>query len=106
MRQINNCRTLLDAHRILPGSMDPASTLPVAGIETAVQDIQYTLMKLASHAIARKDVANVEELINHNAENEIEREWTDEEIVEQIWLDEIEANGGEMDDEPEEPLIS
>jgi hypothetical protein len=52
---------------------------------------------------------STEELIGNIAEITTEKEWADEEIVDQVQLDKIEEGGGDieaMEEVPCEPLIS
>ncbi|KAH9983356.1 hypothetical protein BJV74DRAFT_714856, partial [Russula compacta] len=78
-------------------------------VQSAVTELQDALAKLAVHAIAERDVADVEELISNEVERVTEQGWSDEDIVEQVRLDKIEAGGGKIEaaeEEDEKPLIT
>jgi hypothetical protein len=92
--------------------VDPVLTEPEC-VKKAVNDLQDSLSRLVlTGQIAPRDVPTVEELISNTAEKETEAPWSDQDIVDQVRINEIEDKGetvAELDDTPPpdaKPLMS
>lgn len=81
--------------------IDPALTN--TAVDSSIAQLDAALNELAAAAILPRNVISSAKLVAMKEEVVTEEEWTDEDIVEQVRFDEIEAAGGVIE-ELQEPL--
>ncbi|KAH8116527.1 hypothetical protein DFH11DRAFT_1506382 [Phellopilus nigrolimitatus] len=91
--------------------MDTGTAADVEHVEQAIDELQAALQKLSvSGAVTQRNLLTVEDLLDVAAENITEEEWTDDEIVDQVRINAVEASGGVVegldDSEHDAPLMS
>lgn len=99
-------------HPIHPIPIDPTLQTPGQAQESndvvvAVAELDAALKRLAVDHVTKKDVMSADELLEVAGEKITEGEWTDQDIVDQIRIDQCESNGEdvpELDAEPLEPI--
>jgi hypothetical protein len=103
-KTVANCWThtgILPSDRDTEIPLDPA--LLSVGTDDAIEQLNAALKELSINAIASRDVMSAAELVSLEAEKVTEEEWTDEDIVEQVKFDQVEAEGGEVEELQEPP---
>lgn len=74
-----------------------------SSINDAMAKLEQAIQELSLTAIAQRDVLSAAELVSVEAEQVTEQEWTDEDIIQQVKFDQIEEDGGEVE-ELQDPL--
>jgi hypothetical protein len=90
---------------MLGPAQNPDGTLKDAKDIDAIKELDSALKELSINSILARNIIPSAELISVEAENVTEAEWTDEDIVEQVKFNQIEAEGGEVEELQEPPPL-